>query len=136
EAFDLRDLDDAGLKDSMPLFQIVEVTGRLGRIRDGDDLRELHAQSYRIVPVVPPPPPPVARVEPRPAPPMIEPQPEPQAVPEPAPIATTGVLIEEQRKPLPHSASPLASVALLGFALFAVAFLMRLFDRSRAMGRV
>src|SRR5262249_3396413 len=132
-------LDDAGLKHGaeMPVGQIVEVTGRLGRIRDGDDLRTLHARSYRIVPVVPPPPPPVARVEPRPAPapppPMIESQPEPQIETEVA-VATTGVT--EAKKPLPHSASPLASVALLGFALFAAAFLLRLFDRSRAMGRV
>jgi len=134
EAFDIREMKESGLKEAMPVGQIVEVTGRLGRIRDGDDLREIHATSFRVVPVVPPP---VARVEPRPAPPMIEPSPAPEAAPtpEPEPVATTGVFIEEQ-KPLPHSASPLASVALLGFALFAAAFVMRLFDRARAMGRV
>jgi len=135
EAFEIHDPGEGGFKKVNAVGQIIELTGKLGEVESGDKLRKLHADHFRVVPVVPPPPP-IARVEPRPAPPIIEPSPAPEytPTPEPTPVPTTGVM--EEKKPLPHSASPLASIALLGLLSFAGAFALRLFDRSRVSGRL
>jgi hypothetical protein len=131
-SFEVAELKESHLKDSMPLNQWIEVTGRLGKIRDGDDLRVLHADSFRVVPIAQPP---IARA-PEPAPyippaPMIEtpaPAPEVAVIETPAPVATTG-------RKLPHTASPLGLIGLIGFTAFAGALVLGLFDRRRNLGR-
>ena len=115
-AFDLDKTHKSGLNDSL-LGHYVEINGRLERETHAgvDNLRELSALSFRVVPVVPPPVE-VAVVQPI-APPQIQETPTPRAETrsEERPVATTGTLPEA----LPKTASPLPGFGLLG--LFALA---------------
>ena len=114
-AFDLDKTHKSGMNDSL-LGHWVEINGRLERERHAgvDNLRELSALSFRVVPVVPPPVE-VAVVEPI-APPEIQQTPAPRAeTRSETPVATTGTLPAA----LPKTASPLPGIGLLG--LFALA---------------
>ena len=98
----------------------VEIKGTLRKPKDGDDMRQMHVDAYRVVPVVPPR---VARVMPYvPPPPAAQPEP----APEPAPAATTGVV-----EVLPTTASPLPLIAFIGLLAFAAGFVLRQFRLGR-----
>ena len=105
-AFDLDKTHKVGMSDAL-LGHWVEINGRLEKETHDrlDNLRELSALSFRVVPVVPPPVE-VAVVE-RIAPPEIQQTPTPRAE---TPVATTGTLPEA----LPKTASPLQGIGLLG----------------------
>jgi hypothetical protein len=131
QMLELREVHEKHMDDAM-LGHVIEVNGKLGRVRDGDDLRKLRVQSFREVPVTPRaavvmPPAPPTYVAPE-APPIVS-QPAPQAAP--APVATTGI----KPKRLPHTASPLPLIALIGLFAFTGALVLRQFDRRRALGR-
>jgi hypothetical protein len=115
-AFDLDKTHKSGMNESL-LGHWVEINGRLEKETHAsvDNLRELSALSFRVVPVVPPPVE-VAVVEPI-APPetQLTPTPRVETRPEETPIATSGTLPET----LPKTASPLPGFGLLG--LFALA---------------
>jgi hypothetical protein len=107
-AFDLDKTHKVGMSEAL-LGHFVEINGRLEKethVRI-DNLRELSALSFRVVPVVPPPPPVEVAVVERIAPPPIQETPTPRAE---TPVATTGTLPEA----LPKTASPLQGIGLLG----------------------
>jgi hypothetical protein len=110
-AFDLDKTHKVGMSDAL-LGHWVEINGRLEKETHDrlDNLRELSALSFRVVPVVPPPVE-VAVVE-RIAPPEIQQTPTPRVETrqEETPVATTGTLPET----LPKTASPLQGIGLLG----------------------
>ena len=110
-AFDLDKTHRSGMNESL-LGHWVEINGRLEKETHDrlDNLRELSALSFRVVPVVPPPVE-VAVVE-RIAPPEIQQTPTPRVETrqEETPVATTGTLPET----LPKTASPLQGIGLLG----------------------
>jgi len=110
-AFDLDKTHKSGMNESL-LGHWVEINGRLEKETHDrlDNLRELSALSFRVVPVVPPPVE-VAVVE-RIAPPEIQQTPTPRVETrqEETPVATTGTLPET----LPKTASPLQGIGLLG----------------------
>jgi hypothetical protein len=110
-AFDLDKTHKSGMNESL-LGHWVEINGRLEKETHArvDNLRELSALSFRVVPVVPPPVE-VAVVE-RIAPPEIQQTPTPRVETrqEETPVATTGTLPET----LPKTASPLQGIGLLG----------------------
>jgi hypothetical protein len=110
-AFDLDKTHRSGMNESL-LGHWVEINGRLEKETHAriDNLRELSALSFRVVPVVPPPVE-VAVVE-RIAPPEIQQTPTPRVETrqEETPVATTGTLPET----LPKTASPLQGIGLLG----------------------
>ena len=99
----------------------IEVTGRLDKIKS-QTLREVHVEDYRIVEVVAPP---VARVVPAP-PRVIETIPPLEAAPieSPAEVGTAGVT-----KELPHTASPLPLIGLVGLLAVAASLALNLFRR-------
>jgi hypothetical protein len=121
---------------AVPSGRWVEIYGELGKIRDADDLRKFEVDSFREVPVerrvavyIPIPAPPVAAVE--------TPAPEPEAkveTPQPEPVATSGTDYKIVKK-LPHTASPLPLIALIGFFAFTGGLVLRLFERRRALER-
>ena len=116
-AFDLDKTHKSGMNDSL-VGHWIEISGRLERETHVslDNLRELSALSFRMVPVVPP------RVEasPAPAPPIaFTPKAEPQ--PEATPVATTGT----PPAPLPKTASPLPGIGLLGLFTLAGGLALR-----------
>ncbi len=115
-AFDLDKTHRSGMNESL-LGHFVEINGRLEKETHVrlDNLRELSALSFRVVPVVPPPVE-VAVVEPI-APPQIQQTPTPtaEARSEETPVATTGTLPAT----LPKTASPLPAIGVFG--LFALA---------------
>jgi len=110
-AFDLDKTHKSGMNESL-LGHWVEINGRLEKETHArvDNLRELSALSFRVVPVVPPQVE-VAVVE-RIAPPEIQQTPTPRVETrqEETPVATTGTLPET----LPKTASPLQGIGLLG----------------------
>jgi hypothetical protein len=126
----LHEVHEKHLDDSM-LGHWIEISGKLGRVRDGDDLRALRVQSFRLVPVAAPR---VAKVvPPAEAPAIVTPPAAPQAeapAPEEAPVATTGVA-----ETLPRTASPLPLIALIGLLAFTAGLLLHLIDRRRSPGR-
>jgi hypothetical protein len=109
-AFDLDKTHRSGMNESL-LGHWVEINGRLEKENHAsvDNLRELSALSFRVVPVVPPP----VEVAAAPiAPPPIRETPTPRAETrsEATPVATTGTLPAT----LPKTASPLPGIGLLG----------------------
>jgi hypothetical protein len=120
---------------SVTLGRWVEIYGELGKVRDADDLRKFEVKSIREVPVMRR----VAIARPAPEPPRLEapaPAPEEQAVivETPAPVATTGVEPQAAKK-LPHTASPLPLIAILGLFALSGGLVLSLFDRRQALGR-
>jgi len=110
-AFDLDKTHKSGMNESL-LGHWVEINGRLEKETHDrlDNLRELSALSFRVVPVVPPPVE-VAVVEPIASPPIREtPTPRAETRSEETPVATTGTLPET----LPKTASSLPGIGLLG----------------------
>jgi len=122
-AFDLDKTHKVGMSDAL-LGHWVEINGRLEKETNVrlDNLRELSALSFRVVPVVPPPPPvEVAVIEPI-APPPIQETPAPRAeTRSETPVATTGTLPEA----LPKTASPLQGFGLLGLLTLAGGLALR-----------
>jgi LPXTG-motif cell wall-anchored protein len=131
------------LKDTSSHYQsmlgrMVEISGRLERIEgsdDPDDLRELHVESFREVPVVPPRI--VEAAPPSAPPPVLEPQPpapqaEAPAIAEEKPVATTGTAPAPAPAPLPKTASGSSLIGVLGLLSLAGALGLRLFHRERA----
>jgi hypothetical protein len=112
----LRLTDVKDLRPSMESYvgRWVEITGILRKPRDGDDMRQMHVDSYKLVPVVVPR---VSRAMPAPAP-YVAPAP----APEPAPAPTSGVTEE-----LPKTASPLPLIGFIGLLAFAGGFVLRQF---------
>ena len=108
-AFDLDKTHKVGMSDAL-LGHWVEINGRLEKeTHTGlDNLRELSALSFRVVPVVPP----QVEVAAAPiAPPPIRETPTPRAeTRSETPVATTGTLPAT----LPKTASPLPGIGLLG----------------------
>jgi len=120
-AFDLDKTHKSGMNESL-LGHWVEINGRLEKETHArvDNLRELSALSFRVVPVVPPQVE-VAVVEPI-APPEIQQTPAPRAeTRSETPVATTGTLPET----LPKTASPLSGIGLLGLFTLAGGFALR-----------
>lgn len=120
-AFDLDKTHKSGMNDSL-VGHWIEISGRLERETHVslDNLRELSALSFRMVPVVPP------RVEASAAPiapPQIRETPTPRAETrsEETPVATTGTLPET----LPKTASPLPGIGLLGLFTLAGGLALR-----------
>ena len=113
-AFDLDKTHKSGMNESM-VGHWVEVSGRLEREThiSLENLRELSALSFRMVPVVPP------RVEAAAAPIAFAPKAE--APPEPTPVATTGTAPQA----LPKTASPLPGIGLLGLFTLAGGLALR-----------
>jgi hypothetical protein len=99
----------------------IEVTGRLDKVKH-QTLREVHVETYRAVPVVPPA---VADFRPVPEAPVVQP---PLPLVETDIIGTTGVLVE-----LPQTASSLPLIALLGFLSFAAALALRRIELRRTL---
>jgi hypothetical protein len=119
QAFDLDKTHRSGMNESL-VGHFIEISGRLEKETHVrlDNLRELSALSFRLVPVVPP------RVEASPAPPIaFTPKAEPQ--PEATPVATTGTPPE----PLPKTASPLPGIGLLGLFTLAGGLALRVSRR-------
>lgn len=104
----------------------IEVTGRLEKTGH-QALREVHVNTYRIVPVVAPR---AAEAAPVPTPETIQPAPAPAAPLEARPTATTGVTEE-----LPHTASSLPLIALLGFLALAGGLALRLISYRQMLSR-
>ena len=126
----LRDVDDVGL-DQIASGRWVEVSGELGKPRDADDMRKFELKSFREVPQTPrvavmmiPAPPPVAYETPAPEPKVETPAPEP--------VATAGT---ETPKKLPHTASPLPLIAMLGLFALSGGLVLGLVDRRRVQQR-
>jgi hypothetical protein len=111
-AFDLDKTHKSGMNESL-LGHFVEINGRLEKETHVslDNLRELSALSFRVVPVVPPQVE-VAVVEPIAPPPIREtPTPRAETRSEETPVATTGTTLPAT---LPKTASPLPGIGLLG----------------------
>jgi hypothetical protein len=125
DALELEHTDKYGLSDSL-IGRWIEVSGRLEKEMsdDPDNHRELHVQSFRVIPVIPP----VAYVPPAPAPVIqqepVAPPPEMSARQEEQPVATTGT---EERKSLPKTGSLLPAIALAGLLSLAAAVALRLY---------
>jgi hypothetical protein len=101
----------------------IEVTGRLEKAGH-QALREVHVNSYRIVPVVPR----VAEAAPVFEPP-IAPSAIPQETPVEQPVATTGVAEPE----LPKTASPVPLIAVFGFLALAAGLALRIRGYRRTL---
>jgi hypothetical protein len=128
----LKDADDVGLT-QVASNRWVELFGEMGRPRDADDQRKFEVKSFREVPLTPTPR--VAVVMPTPEPPKVAyetPAPEP-VVETPEPVATTGV--ETPARKLPHTASPLPLIALLGLFALSGGVALGLVDRRQVLGR-
>jgi hypothetical protein len=126
----LTDVDDVGL-DQIASGRWVEISGELGKPRDADDMRKFELKSFREVPQTPrvaimmiPAPPTVAYETPAPEP-VVE-------TPAPEPVATAGT---ETPKKLPHTASPLPLIAMLGLFALSGGLALGLVDRRRAQQR-
>jgi hypothetical protein len=119
-AFDLDKTHKSGMNESL-VGHYIEISGRLEKETHVrlDNLRELSALSFRMVPVVPP------RVEASAAPIAPAPTPKAETPPEPAPVATTGTPPE----PLPKTASPLPAIGLLGLFTLAGGLALRVSRR-------
>jgi hypothetical protein len=139
----LEKLHKAHLLDTSMLGRWVEVSGDLRKMGDGDadDIRDMHVTAIRAVPVVAPS---TAEVLPAPAPPpAMEVQPaapraEAIAPAEAAPVGTTGVMEQPKEKHkarLPHTASSLPLIGLIGLFAIAGGFALGLVDRRRTLGR-
>jgi hypothetical protein len=127
---ELKDTHKRHLDDSF-VGRWIEVSGRLEGYENDREPRELHVKGFKEVPVVIPaaPAPPPAPA-PAPAPPITT-----APIPEEKPAATTGVVIvQEQPKKLPKTASPLPLMELSTGLLLAGAFGVRLF-RLRSADR-
>jgi hypothetical protein len=120
QAFDLDKTHRSGMNESL-VGHFIEISGRLEKETHVrlDNLRELSALSFRLVPVVPP------RVEASAAPIAPAPAPKAETPPAPAPVATTGTPPE----PLPKTASPLPAIGLLGLFTLAGGFALRVSRR-------
>jgi hypothetical protein len=126
----LKDADDVGLT-QVASNRWVELFGEMGGPKDADDQRKFEVKSFREVPLTPR----VAVIMPIPEPPKVAyetPAPEPR-VETPEPVATTGV--ETPAKKLPHTASPLPLIALLGFFALSGGVVLGLVDRRQVLGR-
>jgi hypothetical protein len=125
----LTDVDDVGL-DQIASGRWVEISGELGKPRDADDMRKFELKSFREVPQTPRvavmiPAPPIAKYE--------TPAPEPRVeTPAPEPVATAGT---ETPKKLPHTASPLPLIAMLGLFALSGGLVLGLVDRRRVQQR-
>ena len=124
-AIELENFKRLGMNDSM-VGRWIEVSGRLEKetSRDPDNLREMDARSFRVIPVVPPrvavvsPPPPQQAAAPRVVEPPRPPAPAPVA---PAPVATTG----QAPPPLPRTASHLPTLGWVGLLTLAGGLVLR-----------
>ncbi len=137
--------------DNINTGTMVEVTGRLERAyssyfknqegceRPNRRLRELEVADAHEVPVVAPRVAVMITPAPTPAPEAAAPQPEaPPAVTyeAPAPVGTTGVIIQEKKhhhKRLPHTASQVPLVGLIGLLALAGGFVVRRIPSLRAV---
>jgi hypothetical protein len=122
----LQDLKRVGLDESMT-GRWIQIVGKLEGDHRSDGIREVHLKSFMFVPVVPPH---VAKVASPPAaiesPASVAPH-AAEAAPEPAPVATTG-----ERTELPHTATSLPLVGLIGFLALSAAFGLVLLERMKA----
>ena len=122
-AFDLDKTRKVGMNESL-VGHWVEISGRLERETHVslENLRELSALSFRVVPVVPPQVEAAAPIAPS-APPQIQETPTPRAETrsEETPVATTGTPPET----LPKTASPLPGIGLLGLFTLAGGLALR-----------
>ena len=130
----IKHADDVGL-DHMTSGRWIEAYGELEKSGDGDadDMQKFEVKSFREVPQTPrvavmmipaPAPPPVAYETPAPEPRVETPAPEP--------VATAGT---ETPKKLPHTASPLPLIAMLGLFALSGGLVLGLVDRRRAEQR-
>jgi hypothetical protein len=117
----------------------VEINGELGRPRDGDDLRKLHIDSVKAVPVVVPRAAVIVLI-PEATTPVAEPTQAIEAQPaapqvtaispvEERPVGTTGI-----SKRLPHTASALPLTGLIGLFALSAGLGLRVLNRRRALG--
>ncbi len=118
----------------------VEINGELGRPRDGDDLRKLHIDSVRVVPVVAPRV--VIMLIPEATTPVPVPEPPPAIEAPPAAPQVTAISPVEERpvgttgisKRLPHTASPLPLIGLIGLFALSAGLGLRVLNRRRVLG--
>jgi hypothetical protein len=125
----LRHVDDVGLN-QLASGRWIETSGELGKPKDADDMRKFEVKSFREVPQTP-----RAAVMIIPAPPVAyeTPAPEPRVeTPAPEPVATSGT---ETPKKLPHTASPLPLIAMLGLFALSGGLVLGVVDRRRVFGR-
>jgi hypothetical protein len=116
DAIELENSDRLGMNDSL-VGRWVEVSGRLEKetSQDPDNLREMDARSFRMIPVVPPREALIAELAPRQeaAPPIVEESRAPAlAAPDPVerrPVATTG-----RAERLPKTSSYLPALGWIG----------------------
>ncbi len=124
--------DDVGL-DRMTSGRWIEAYGELEKSGDGDadNMQKFEVKSFREVPLTP-----RVAVMMIPAPPAVAyetPAPEPRVeTPAPEPVATAGT---ETPKKLPHTASPLPLIAMLGLFALSGGLVLGLVDRRRAQQR-
>jgi len=122
--------------DQVPLGRWIEVRGKLGRVKHGDELREVQVKAFKEIPVAPPAAAALQAPEsvtiPEPAEPKApeiaaELPAQPTAAPaSSAPVGTSGVKAE-----LPKTASPLPSIALVGIVAIATGLVVGRYRRRR-----